>query len=183
MITCKESRIGKAPVAVPQGVQIQQDGLRFTVKGPKGELTKTFSPLVKFDTLEDGSYRLYRAEDTRQANVFHGLTRALLNNMVVGVSEGFKNSIRLVGVGYRAALNGNQLNLSLGFSHPVVLDIPEGIDVQVERLTTLHISGFDKEAVGQFTAVIRAKRPVEPYKGKGVQFVGEKIKLKAGKRR
>ncbi|KAK9803509.1 hypothetical protein WJX73_000171 [Symbiochloris irregularis] len=180
---CKESRIGKQPVGVPKGVEVKQEGLTFSVKGPKGELTQTFSPLVKFEKLEDGSYRLYMAKDTRESHAFHGLSRALLNNMVVGVSEGFSKTLSLRGVGYRATLDGDSINLNLGYSQLVKIKIPKGIEVKVERLTTVHISGFNKSEVGQFAAIIRSKREPEPYKGKGVRYIDEFVRQKAGKRR
>lgn len=181
LIECKESRIGKAPVKIPAGVQYTLTGQHLKVKGPKGELEWTFPDLIVINE-EDGALRFRKKVESLKANQLHGLSRTLAANMVEGTSVGFSKTLNLIGVGYRAAVQGNKLTLNLGFSHPVELEISSGLSVQVEKNTTLIISGYDKEQVGQFCATIRAKRPPEPYKGKGVRFAGEYIKLKEGKR-
>lgn len=174
------SRIGKQPIAVPAGVEVKIDGSTVSVKGPKGELTQTFSSILSI-TLEDGQLCVTRPDDSREARSLHGLTRTLINNMVVGVSEGYIRSLELVGVGYRAALKGQDLDLSLGFSHPVVITPPEGIKFETPSQTKIVISGIDKQKVGQIAAEIRGIRPPEPYKGKGVRYEGEYIRRKLGK--
>lgn len=174
------SRIGKQPIAVPAGVEVKIDGSTVNVKGPKGELTQTFSSILSI-ALEEGQLKVTRPDDSREARSLHGLTRTLLNNMVVGVSEGYTRSLELVGVGYRAALKGDSLDLSLGFSHPVVVTPPEGIKFETPSQTKIIISGIDKQKVGQVAAEIRGIRPPEPYKGKGVRYEGEYIRRKLGK--
>ncbi|GIU91291.1 MAG: 50S ribosomal protein L6 [Acidimicrobiia bacterium] len=174
------SRIGKMPIPIPAGVEIQVEGNRVTVKGPKGVLTREFPDEVGFE-VEDGVVRVSRKGDTRTAKALHGLSRALLANMVAGVSEGFRKDLEIVGVGYRAALRGSELELQLGFSHPVVYRAPEGITFEVPEPTKVGVVGIDKELVGQVAADIRRIRPPEPYKGKGVRYAGEQIRRKAGK--
>lgn len=174
------SRIGKQPITVPAGVEVKIDGTTVTVKGSKGELTQTFNELMTI-TYEDGTISVTRPDDSREARAFHGLTRSLINNMVIGVSEGYQKNLDLVGVGYRAALKGKDLDLSLGFSHPVVVNPPEGITFECPSQTKIVIKGIDKQVVGQIAAEIRGIRPPEPYKGKGVRYEGEHVRRKLGK--
>ena len=174
------SRIGKKPVTVPAGVTVTIDGATVTVKGGKGELTRTFSDLVTI--AQEGSEVLVtRNDESTESNAQQGLTRTLIHNMVVGVSEGFEKKLELTGVGYRAALKGKDLDLSLGYSHPVLVDAPEGITFEVPDNTHIVVEGISKEQVGQVAAEVRAKRPPEPYKGKGIHYEGEHIRRKLGK--
>ena len=174
------SRIGKMPVTVPSGVSIDIDGRSVKVKGPKGELNRDFHERVSIK-LDEGDAVVERVDDSRESRALHGLSRALLANMVEGVSEGFKKELEVVGVGYRAALKGRDLEMQLGFSHPVSFAAPEGITFEVPEATKIVITGIDKELVGQVAANIRKIRPPEPYKGKGVRYSGEHIRRKAGK--
>lgn len=174
------SRVGKAPITLPSGVSVDIDGQKVKVKGPKGELLREFHERVSV-TEEDGVLTVSRSDDDRQSRALHGLSRALLANMVIGVSEGYKKELSIVGVGYRAALNGNSIDLQLGFSHPVSVDAPAGITFEVPEQTKIVISGIDKESVGQIASEIRAIRPPEPYKGKGIRYVDEYVRRKAGK--
>jgi large subunit ribosomal protein L6 len=175
------SRIGNAPVPVPSGVEINVSGADITVKGPKGTLEHTMPETISIE-LEDGTATLSRANDERQSKALHGLTRSLLNNMVIGVSEGFRKDLEIVGVGYRANAKGkNKLELALGFSHPVTVEAPDGIEFDVPEPTKIGVIGIDKQVVGQVAAEIRAYRKPEPYKGKGVRYAGERIVRKAGK--
>ncbi len=174
------SRIGNSPVPIPAGVELKIDGSRVTVKGPKGTLERTFPEPVSI-ALEDGTAVVSRRDEERDSKALHGLSRALLHNMVVGVNEGFRKELSLVGVGYRAALKGRGLELQLGFSHPVEVPAPDGIDFEVPEVTRIIVSGIDKELVGQVAADIRTLRPPEPYKGKGVRYVDEYVRRKAGK--
>jgi large subunit ribosomal protein L6 len=175
------SRIGRSPIPVPAGVEVTINGPQVRVRGPKGELTRTFHPDISIK-LSDGQLRVSRPTDQRHHRSLHGLSRALLNNMVVGVSEGFEKSLEVVGVGYRAETQGASLSLSLGFSHPVLIDPPENVEFIVEaRTKRITIRGIDKEVVGQLAADIRKLRPPEPYKGKGVRYLGEHVRRKAGK--
>jgi large subunit ribosomal protein L6 len=174
------SRIGKQPIPVPSGVEIKIDGSTVTVKGPKGELSQTFSELMSI-TLEDGNLLVGRPDDSREAKSLHGLTRTLLSNMVVGVSEGFHKNLEIVGVGYRATLKGSDLELALGFSHPVLVVPEPGIVFEVPAPTKITVRGIDKQRVGQVAAEIRAWRKPEPYKGKGVRYEGEYVRRKLGK--
>lgn len=174
------SRVGQAPVVVPSGVDVEIDGNNVTVKGSKGELTREFNERVSFE-LDDGVVTVTRPDDSREARSLHGLSRALLYNMVVGVTEGFSKELEIHGVGYRAALKGKAIELQVGFSHPVVVEAPEGISFEVPEPTRIVVSGIDKELVGQVAADIRAVRPPEPYKGKGVRYSGEYVRRKAGK--
>uniref|UniRef100_A0A2P2J117 Large ribosomal subunit protein uL6c n=1 Tax=Rhizophora mucronata TaxID=61149 RepID=A0A2P2J117_RHIMU len=179
-IVCKESRIGKQPIEVPANVSITLEGQDLKVKGPLGELSRTYPREVKLEREENG-LRVRKALDTRRANQMHGLFRTLTDNMVVGVSKGFEKRLQLVGVGYRAMVEGKDLVLSLGFSHPVRMAIPDDIKVKVEENTRVVISGHDKCAIGDFAASVRKWRPPEPYKGKGVRYANEVIRLKEGK--
>ena len=174
------SRIGNAPVPLPAGVSVEVDGSTVTVTGPKGTLARTFSERVSF-AVEEGRVLVTRRDDERQSRALHGLSRALLANMVVGVSDGFIRELQMVGVGYRAALQGNTLELLVGFSHPVRVAAPEGIAFEVPEPTRILVRGIDREQVGQVAAEIRRVRPPEPYKGKGIRYVGEKVRRKAGK--
>lgn len=174
------SRIGKQPVSVPSGVEVKIDGTTVHVKGSKGELSQTFSDQLSIK-YEDNTIVVERANDERETRALHGLTRSLLDNMVKGVSEGFQKNLELVGVGYRAQLKGKDLDLSLGFSHPVLVKAPEGITFEVPSATQIIIKGIDKQAVGQTAAEIRDIRPPEPYKGKGVRYEGEYVRRKLGK--
>jgi large subunit ribosomal protein L6 len=173
------SRIGKQPIPIPEGVELKISGERVEVKGPKGKLSRPFVPLVKIES--DGRTALVTpTENSRRANAFHGLFRTLVNNMVVGVSQGFSRQLEMVGVGYKADLQGRAINFALGYSHPINFQLPEGIEAAVDR-QRITVSGIDKELVGQTAAKIRALRPPEPYKGKGVKYVNETIRRKVGK--
>lgn len=175
------SRIGRMPVTIPQGVTIKINKNSVTVKGPKGELSRDFPPEINLEQ-EDGHIMVTRNSDHRIHRSKHGLSRALLNNMVVGVSEGFNRQLHIEGVGYRASLDGKKLVLSVGYSHPVVFDPPDGITFDVDKSgRELAVAGYDKELVGELAARIRRVRPPEPYKGKGIRYVGERIRRKAGK--
>ena len=174
------SRIGKMPVPVPSGVSVDIDGQSVKVKGPKGELNRQFHERVTV-SLDEGEAVVNRMDDTRESRALHGLSRALLANMVQGVSDGFKKDLEVVGVGYRAQLKGRDIEMQLGFSHPVNFSAPDGITFEVPEPTKIVISGIDKELVGQVAANIRKIRPPEPYKGKGVRYSGEHIRRKAGK--
>ena len=174
------SRIGKQPVVVPKGVDVTINGLDVKVKGPKGLLERTFHPAVKL-VREGDNIEVSLVEDIKSNSRFHGLSRSLLNNMVVGVSSGYTKGLTLVGVGYRAQLKGKDLTLSLGYSHPIEFPAPEGIEFQVEKQTALSVSGSDKELVGRVAAKIRGFRPPEPYHGKGVRYTDEHIATKVGK--
>ena len=174
------SRIGKMPIPVPNGVDVTIDGSTVTVKGPKGELSRTFQPIITI--ARDGDdIVVSRPDDSREAKSLHGLTRTLISNMVVGVSEGFSKKLELVGVGYRAALKGKDLELQLGYSHPVAVAAPDGITFEVPSQTEIIVSGPSKEAVGQVAADIRKWRKPEPYKGKGIRYEGEHVRRKVGK--
>ena len=174
------SRIGKQPIPVPAGVEVKIDGNSVTVKGSKGELSYEFNPMLSLKQ-EGAELIVERPDDSREAKAFHGLTRTLINNMVIGVSQGFEKKLELVGVGYRAALKGTNLELSLGYSHPVVVEAPEGITFIVPDQTHITVSGCDKQQVGQTAAVIRKWRAPEPYKGKGIRYEGERVRRKLGK--
>lgn len=178
---CKESRIGKKPIEVPSTVTISLEGQDLKVKGPLGELSRTYPREVKLEREENGQIRVKKAVETRRANQMHGLFRTLTDNMVVGVSKGFEKRLQLIGVGYRAMLEGKDLVLNLGFSHPVRMAVPSGIQVKVEDNTRIVVSGFDKCSIGEFAASVRKWRPPEPYKGKGVKYANEIVRRKEGK--
>ncbi len=175
------SRIGKNPVAIPAGVTVSvADGNVVTAKGPKGTLTQQLSKdmIIK---VEGNEVLVSRPSDQKEHRALHGLTRTLINNMVIGVSEGFSKSLTIIGTGYRAALNGKKLVLSMGYSHPVEMDAPEGITIEVPSQTQIIVRGADKQVVGQFAAEIRGVREPEPYHGKGIRYEGEYVAMKEGK--
>lgn len=174
------SRIGKRPVVVPGNVKVNIDGQTVTVEGPKGKLSQTLRPEVSV-VLEDGVLNVTRSGDDKDERSLHGLSRTLVANMVEGVSNGFTKSLELVGVGYRAALQGKKLVLTIGYSHPVEIDPPAGIEIAVEGTNKVHVKGADKQLVGDIAADIRSVRPPEPYKGKGIKYQGEVVRRKAGK--
>jgi large subunit ribosomal protein L6 len=174
------SRIGKQPIPVPSGVEVKIDGSTVSVKGPKGELSQTFSDILGI-AMEEGAIVVTRPDDGREARSLHGLTRTLISNMVTGVSDGFFKNLEIVGVGYRAVLKGKDLELALGFSHPVLITPEAGIEFEVPQPTKITVRGIDKQRVGQVAAEIRAWRKPEPYKGKGVRYEGEYVRRKLGK--
>jgi large subunit ribosomal protein L6 len=175
------SRIGKLPVQVPSGVDVAIDGPVVTVKGPRGTLSHTVAPPITIEN-NDGVLEVKRPDDERLSRSLHGLTRTLVNNMVVGVTEGYEKRLEIVGVGYRVLSKGpQQLEFQLGYSHPIVFDAPEGITFVVENPTRLGVQGIDKQLVGEVAANIRKLRKPEPYKGKGVRYAGEHIRRKVGK--
>lgn len=174
------SRIGKAPIKIPAGVDVKINGNVVTVKGPKGELTREISPDMTVK-LENGALLVTRPSDERDHKALHGLTRTLIANMVEGVTKGYSKSLELVGTGYRAAKSGNKLTLTVGFSHPVEFEAPPGISFDVPAVNSVVVNGISKELVGQIAANIRAVRPPEPYLGKGIKYVGERIIRKEGK--
>jgi large subunit ribosomal protein L6 len=176
------SRIGKKIIAVPKGVTVTIDGQTVTVKGPKGESAWTVAEEIAV-THDDGGLSLALKADTPRARAMWGLSRTLLDNMVTGVTEGFTRKLELVGVGYRAAMKGNDLSLQLGFSHEVDIKAPEGVTFAVPKQTEINISGADKQVVGELAANIRKLRPPEPYKGKGVRYSGETVRRKEGKKK
>mgnify|MGYP000635532479 FL=1 len=174
------SRIGKLPIPLPAGVTVAIDGQNVSVKGPKGELALTISEPIKV-TLEDNSVIVSRPDDEAKSKSLHGLSRTLIANNVHGVSTGFTKTLEIIGTGYRAAAKGSNIELALGFSHPVVIEPPKGITLTVEGNTKIIISGVDKQAVGEVAANIRKIRKPEPYKGKGIRYEGERVRRKAGK--
>ncbi len=175
------SRIGKMPVAIPAGVTVSvESGNKVTVKGPKGELTSTFAPELTIEE-KDGQIVVSRPNDVKRVKALHGLTRSLIHNMIVGASEGYQKVLEINGVGYRAAKQGKVLTLNLGYSHPVEMEDPEGIETTCEGPNKVIVKGISKEMVGQYAAEIRMKRPPEPYKGKGIKYSDEVIIRKAGK--
>ena len=176
------SRIGKQPITVPAGVDVTIDGTTVTVKGPKGELTRSF-PSIMIIKREGDDVLVERPNDTREAKAYHGLVRTLIANMVEGVSTGFTKKLQLVGVGYRAALKGKDLELQLGFSHPVVHQMPAGVTCETPTPTEIVIKGADKQKVGQTAAVVRSYRAPEPYKGKGIRYVDEHVVIKETKKK
>lgn len=174
------SRIGRKPITVPAGVEVTIDGNAVTVKGPKGTLSGTFNSNMSIE-LDAGVITVSRPNDAKENRSLHGLTRTLISNMVVGVSEGFKKELDIVGVGYRAAMEGKACVLTVGYSHTVKMDPPEGVTVEVPAPNKIVVSGADKQAVGQFACEIRAVRPPEPYKGKGIKYSDEVVRRKEGK--
>jgi large subunit ribosomal protein L6 len=174
------SRVGKAPIELPAGVDVAVDDDVVSVKGPKGDLSETLDPRIS-TSVDDGVVTLTRVDDERETRALHGLSRALVNNMVIGVTEGYQKELTAVGVGYRAALKGQTLELQVGFSHPVLVEAPDGIEFEVPEPTKIFVRGIDKQLVGQVAANVRAARPPEPYKGKGIRYVDEHVRRKAGK--
>jgi large subunit ribosomal protein L6 len=174
------SRIGNSPISLPSGVEVKMHGDTVEVKGPKGTLTQPVNSAITV-AVDEGTVTVARDNDERQNRALHGLTRALINNMVIGVTEGYSKELTAVGVGYRAVLKGKLLELQVGFSHPVNIEAPEGITFEVPEPTKIIVSGIDKQKVGQVAADIRAVRPPEPYKGKGIRYSDEHVRRKAGK--
>ncbi|HUR51164.1 MAG TPA: 50S ribosomal protein L6 [Mycobacteriales bacterium] len=175
------SRIGRLPIRVPSGVEVTLDGQTVTVKGPKGTLSHVVSDPIRIERGEDGTLAVTRPDDERASRSLHGLTRSLVNNMVVGVTEGYAKAMEIRGVGYRVAAKGSDLEFALGYSHPVPVQAPEGISFEVQSPTKFVVRGIDKQKVGEVAANIRKLRKPDPYKGKGVRYEGEQIKLKVGK--
>jgi len=175
------SKIGKKPIEIPEGVEIRLEGDVIHAKGPKGELNVKVLPAVKLE-IDKTQIIVKKADEQASSNAFWGLMRALINNIIVGVKEGYEKKIELQGVGYRMSVQGNKINMALGFSHPVEAEVPAGLTAKIEDNNILVISGIDKQAVGQFAANIRSLKEVEPYKGKGFRYVGEKVRRKAGKK-
>jgi large subunit ribosomal protein L6 len=175
------SRIGRKPIELPEGVDVEVKPGHVAVKGPKGELGQDLSPEMKVE-LSDGAVSVARPTDRGEHRALHGLTRSLISNMVEGVTDGFEKRLEIQGVGYRAQLKGKALELALGFSHPVTVPAPEGIEFEVPQPTEVVVRGIDKQLVGQVAADIRKRRPPEPYKGKGVRYAGEHVARKVGKR-
>lgn len=174
------SRVGKNPITIPDGVTVSVDGIRVTVKGPKGEMARSFDPALTV-AVDNGQVVVSRPSDHRRHRALHGLTRSLIQNMVTGVSSGYRKVLDIVGVGYRAELIGTKLNLVIGFSHPILLTPPEGITFTLTNPTQIVVEGVSKELVGELAAMVRKFRPPEPYKGKGIRYAGELVKRKAGK--
>lgn len=174
------SRIGKKPIEIPKGVEVKIDGQTVTVKGPKGELTQSFDKDLRIE-LNDGVLTVERPNDIKRIKALHGLTRTLIDNMIIGVTEGYTKSLEIVGTGYRAAKKGKVLSLNLGFSHPLDLEDPEGIEVEVPSPNSIIIRGNDKQQVGAYAAYIRRFREPEPYKGKGIRYTDEHVRRKVGK--
>jgi large subunit ribosomal protein L6 len=174
------SRIGRLPIPIPSGVDVTLEGNRVTVKGPKGTLSRDLHPAMSVSR-EDGTIVVTRPTEQTVHKQLHGLTRTLVNNMVVGVTDGYRKGLEITGVGYRAMLVGQKLQLNLGYSHPIEIDPPPGITFEVDNPTRLSVVGIDKELVGEMAAKVRATRKPEPYKGKGVRYAGEYIRRKAGK--
>jgi len=175
------SRIGRQPITVPSGVTVTRAERKVSVKGPKGELTQVISPAMKVE-VSDGTVVVSRPTDRGEHRALHGLTRSLIANMVEGVTNGYERRLEIQGVGYRAALKGKNLELALGYSHPVPMDAPEGIEYEVPQPTEVVVRGIDKQLVGEMAARIRRHRPPEPYKGKGIRYAGEQVTRKVGKR-
>ncbi len=175
------SRIGRLPIPVPSGVDVAIDGRTVNVSGPKGKLSHTVAAPITVERGEDGTLLVQRPNDERQSRALHGLSRTLIANMITGVTEGYSKTLEIVGVGYRVQARGSNVEFALGFSHPVPVTAPEGITFTVESPTRLRVSGIDKQKVGEVAANIRKLRKPDPYKGKGVRYEGEQIKLKVGK--
>ncbi|MEX3610275.1 50S ribosomal protein L6 [Rothia sp. LK2588] len=174
------SRIGRLPISVPAGVEVKIDGNVVSVKGPKGELSREISPVITV-AQEDGVITVSRPNDERESRSLHGLTRTLINNMIIGVTEGYTKKLEIVGTGYRVMAKGSDLEFALGYSHPVSVKAPEGITFTVEGANKVSVSGISKQQVGQVAANIRGLRKPDPYKGKGVRYEGEHIRRKVGK--
>lgn len=175
------SRIGRMPIPVPAGVEVDIAGRTVTVKGPKGTLTHEVVPPITVSKADDGSLHVTRPDDERMSRQLHGLTRTLVSNMVVGVTEGYRKTLEIQGVGYRVQARGAGLEFSLGFSHPIMVEPPEGVTFQVETPTRFHVEGIDKQRVGEVAAKLRRLRKPDPYKGKGVRYQGEVLRRKVGK--
>ena len=175
------SRIGKQPITVPNGVEIDIDGRTVRVKGPRGTLFHTVPEPITVARAQDGTLLVQRPDDERRSKALHGLSRTLVNNMVIGVSQGYEKRMEIHGVGYRVVAKGSDLEFSLGYSHPVPVTAPEGISFTVESPTRFSVSGIDKQVVGEVAAIIRKLRRPDPYKGKGVRYAGEKVRRKVGK--
>ncbi|AOS61446.1 50S ribosomal protein L6 [Actinoalloteichus hymeniacidonis] len=175
------SRIGKLPVTVPSGVEVTLDGRLVTVKGPKGTLSHTLAEPISAERSEDGAVVVKRPDDERKSRALHGLSRTLVNNLIIGVSQGYEKKLEIHGVGYRVVLKGGELEFALGYSHPVKITPPEGISFAVESPTKFSVQGIDKQRVGEVAANIRKLRKPDPYKGKGVRYAGEVIRRKVGK--
>lgn len=174
------SRKGNLPITIPKGVEVKVSGLELTVKGPKGTLHQKLQEGISIKT-EGDTLHVVLAEDAQEKNNFHGLYRSLIQNMIDGATKGFERALEMVGVGYRAAVQGKLLDLQLGFSHPTKLPIPEGLAITVEKGTNILVKGINKQEVGQFAASIRSMKPPEPYQGKGIRYAGEYVRKKAGK--
>lgn len=174
------SRVGKQPIPIPSGVTVDLKQSLISVKGPKGSLERTLHPEMTV-AINENQIEVTRPSDSRRHRALHGLTRALIANMVNGVTDGFRKSLEIVGVGYKVELKGEALLFTLGYSHPILLHAPPGVDLEVEKPTLFHVSGPDRELVGQVAAAARSFRPPDPYKGKGVRYVGEHVRRKAGK--
>ncbi len=175
------SRIGRLPIPVPSGVEVSLDGQLVTVKGPKGTLTHSIAEPIRIERAEDGTLQVSRPDDERESRSLHGLTRTLVGNMVIGVTDGYAKAMEIRGVGYRVAAKGSDLEFALGYSHPVPVAAPDGITFEVASPTKFTVRGIDKQKVGEVAANIRKLRKPDPYKGKGVRYEGEQIKLKVGK--
>ena len=174
------SRIGNKTITIPAGVEINVNSNEVTVKGPKGTLTRQFSPLIEIK-VEGSEVNCVRANEEKHTKQLHGTTRALINNMIVGVSEGYKKELEIIGIGYKAAVQGNKLVLTIGYSHDINFDIEQGISIETPNPTTIIVTGIDKQRVGEVAAVIRSYRKPEPYKGKGIRYKGEFVPHKEGK--
>jgi large subunit ribosomal protein L6 len=174
------SRIGRKAIAIPSGVSIEQAQGEIRVRGPKGALARKLPPSIEMQ-MEGAELHFARTDERKAARAYHGLARAMVANMVVGVTQGFSRELQIEGVGYRAEASGKKLTLALGFSHPIVLQVPEGLSVSVEGVNKIKIEGIDRDRVGQFAAELRGLRPPEPYKGKGVRYSDERIRRKVGK--
>ncbi|GAA3433454.1 50S ribosomal protein L6 [Kutzneria kofuensis] len=175
------SRIGRLPITVPSGVDVKIDGQLVNVKGPKGTLEHTVAEPIKIERAEDGTLQVTRPDDERLSRSLHGLSRTLINNLIIGVTQGYEKKMEITGVGYRVQLKGSDLEFALGYSHPVPVKAPQGITFVVETPTKFSVQGIDKQLVGEVAANIRKLRKPDPYKGKGVRYAGEKIRRKVGK--
>ena len=174
------SRIGKKPIAIPKGVTVKADANGVEVKGPKGQMKQALPPGISA-AVEDGNIVTKKHSDDHEMAKFHGLARSLVNNAVLGVTEGWKKELDIVGVGYRAEMKGQQIHLALGYSHPIIFDVPKGIDVAIDKQTHITVTGVDRQLVGQVAANLRRLRKPDPYQQKGVRYTGEHLKKKAGK--